>query len=202
MMTMTKHPEVDIILVGDNNRTTKNCISSIRDNVNIVVEPFDGYNKSLNEGAKKCKGEYIAFCNNDLIFKEGWLLPLIDALNNYDSVSPWCSLTHHQWWNKAKPNNIYTSYEVGKCIAGWFIMMKRKTWEEIGGFDERFSFWYADNSFAEQLKSNGLRHALVSKSVVDHLQSQTLKQQGGTRQKELTKDQEKVFKKHYGRGKR
>lgn len=202
MTTMIRHPEVDIILVGDKNRITKNCINSIKEDVNVIVEPFNGYNKSLNEGAKKGSAEYIAFCNNDLIFSDGWLQPLINALEDYDSVSPWCKLTHRQWWNNAKPNNIYSSYEVGKCIAGWFIMMKRETWEQIGGFDERFEFWYADNSFAEQLKSKGLKHALVTKSVVNHLQSQTLKQQGGTRQMELTKKQERVFNKHYGRNKR
>ena len=140
MTTTTKHPEVDIILVGDRNRITKNCINSIKEDVNVIVEPFNGYNKSLNEGAKKGSAEYIAFCNNDLLFSDGWLQPLIDALEDYDSVSPWCKLTHRQWWNNAKPNNIYSSYEVGKCISGWFIMMKRETWEQIGGFDERFEF--------------------------------------------------------------
>ena len=201
---MTKRAQVDIILIGDHNNITEDCIESINrtSQCNIIVEPFDGYNKSLNEGAKKGSAKYIAFCNNDLIFHVNWLIPLIDALDVYDSVSPWCPSTHDQWWKSVTPVKNYSSYEVGKCIAGWFIMMKRETWEKIGGFDERFEFWYADNSYGEQLKNLKLRHALIPASKVTHLQSTTLKTKSSSKQKDLTHDQRLVFEKYYGRNKR
>jgi GT2 family glycosyltransferase len=192
---------VDIILVGDNNDITKNCVKSIVSNtskdvsLNIIVEPFKGYNKSLNDGADKGRGEYIAFCNNDLIFKRGWDQPLISELNNVESVSPWCSRTHHQWWGKTIPKKPITSYDVGKVIAGWFIMMKKDTWKKMGGFDERFTFWCADNSYMEQIKSIGFKHSLVPSSIVDHLQSVTLNKQDKATYNKLTMDQVKLYNK-------
>ncbi len=198
---MPKQPQVDVILVGDNNDVTKACIKSIQENTfvpyNIIVEPFDGYNKSLNEGAKKGNAEYIAFCNNDLVFHKNWFYPLAFGLGMYSSVSPWCDKTHNQWWLDKHPESVYSSYEVGKCIAGWFIMMERTTWESIGGFDERFEFWYADNAYAEQIKEIGYKHALIYQSKVTHLQSTTLNKKPSKEQRRLTHDQTKLFKKLY-----
>ena len=31
-----------------------------------------GYNKFLNIGLKHCKGDFVAYCNNDLIFHKEW----------------------------------------------------------------------------------------------------------------------------------
>lgn len=196
------YPKVDIVLVGDVNETTSVCSYSILntiENYSLYLEPYVGYNKSLNNGAKQGDSEYIAFCNNDLKFQKGWLPPLLKALETYHSVSPWCPLTHKQWWGKAKPSKPFSSYQSGKCVAGWFIMMKRKTWERIGGFDERFTFWYCDDSYAQQLKRIGMRHALIPNSIVHHLQSKTLQTLPKEQQKELTTDQTKLFEKTYGK---
>ena len=195
-------PKVDIVLVGDKNKVSKDCIESIRkttEKFNIYLEPYNGYNKSLNNGAKKGDSEYIVFCNNDLVFHKGWLQPLIYGLETYDSVSAWCPKTHEQWWGiNRKPVKPYRGYQVGKCIAGWLIMMKRLTWEIIGGFDERFTFWYCDNAYAEQLKKNKLSHALIPYSEVTHLQSTTLMKQSDSVKRNLTTDQTKLFKSIYG----
>ena len=201
MMITQKLPKVDIVLIGDDNQVSNDCMKSIYKTgveANIFLEPYCGYNKALNNGAKKGESEYIAFCNNDLVFHKGWLEHLIYGLETYDSVSPWCPKTHMQWWGKyRKPNKPYRSYEVGKCIAGWFIMMKRITWELIGGFDERFTFWYCDNSYCEQLKQNKLSHALIPNSKVTHLQSTTLMKQSNSVQRKLTIEQYKLFKSIY-----
>lgn len=198
---MTKQLKLDLVLVGDNNQVTQDCIKSLGDNdFNIIVEPFDGYNKSLNNGAKKGNGDYIAFCNNDLEFHEGWIEPLVETLERYDSVSPWCPKTHKQWWKGTNMfGDIYSSYEIGKCIAGWFIMMKRSTWEKLGGFDERLSFWCCDNAYGEQIKALGMKHALVYTSKVTHLQSTTLNKQSKETFNKLTREQVKIFNRIYGK---
>jgi GT2 family glycosyltransferase len=160
------------------------------------VEPFEGYNKSLNNGFKKANCDIVVFCNNDLIFKSGWFEPLKNGLKNFDSVSPWCPLTHWQWW-KDIPSGVQLGYQVGKHIAGWCISANRKTIESIGGFDERLEFWCCDNAYSEQLKAKGLSHALITKSHVAHLQSQTLNKVDKVKYRELTNNQIKVFNRLY-----
>lgn len=160
------------------------------------MEPFEGYNKSLNNGFKKTTCDIVVFCNNDLIFNKGWFEPLKKSLETLDSVSPWCPKTHWQWW-KDRPTGVERGYQVGKHIAGWCIATKRKTIEIIGGFDERLSFWCCDNAYSEQLKDRGLIHALVIHSHVTHLQSQTLNKVDKAKYRELTNNQIKVFNRLY-----
>ena len=198
---------IDIVLVGDLNSITKHCIRSIEstcDNANIIVEPFQGYNKSLNNGAAKGNNEFIAFCNNDLEFLPNWDKPLIKGLNFNFSVSPWCPRTHKDWWGRYEPVSMYRSYEVGKALAGWFIMMRRDSFERLGGFDERLEFWASDNSYAEQLKAikksnpNFISdHALIPQSKVIHFQSQTLNKLDRRKYKQFTSDQITKFEKLY-----
>lgn len=195
---------IDAIIVGDWNTLSVNTADTARKfipnnvDLNVFNEPFVGYNRSLNNGARKGKAGVIGFLNNDLIFNENWLNPLIEALEIYDSVSPWCPQTHHKWWGRIIPDAPVQSYEVGKCIAGWAIFMKRDTWVKIGGFDERLEFWCCDNSYAEQLKQHKLTHALVPESKVTHLLSQTLNKVNRQVTQQLTKDQVRRFNRLYG----
>ena len=185
---------LDLIIVGD---PLKEMLPTIPKEANTIVVPFDGYNKSLNQGASLGMSEYIGFCNNDLIFHPGAIDTLLKALDTYDSVSPWCPATHSQWWGKVTPQVPVISYDVGRVLAGWCIFTKRSTWEDIGGFDERLDFWCSDNAYAEQLKKKRLMHALIPKAKVTHLQSSTLNKLDQKRISELTRDEVKKFNRLY-----
>jgi GT2 family glycosyltransferase len=41
--------------------------------------------------------------------------------------------------------------------------------ETMGSWDERFVHWYQDNDYAETIKHNGIKHALIRSSIVHHL---------------------------------
>jgi len=177
---------IDFVIVGDQNEITEACIRSLGSNhsriMNLIVEPFEGYNKSLNNGAKKGNRPLIAFCNNDLDFQQGYLLPLIEALNNLDivSASPWCPMTHKQWWGNEIPKENVIGTQTGKIVAGWCLVLKREWWEEMGGFDERLEFFCCDNSYTHQLEVANKKHGLIMSSQVIHLGSLTLNQFKGT----------------------
>jgi GT2 family glycosyltransferase len=55
-----------------------------------------------------------------------------------------------------------------------------------GKLDPAFKFWFADNDYSNTLRKHGLKHALVTSSLVDHLESQTLKTKTTTEQMLLT----------------
>jgi hypothetical protein len=55
-----------------------------------------------------------------------------------------------------------------------------------GKLDPAFKFWFADNDYSNTLQKFGLKHALVTSSIVDHLESRTLKTKTTTEQLELT----------------
>lgn len=144
---------------------------------------FDfNYNKCLNYGAAHGTGEYIMFCNNDLIFEPGWT-QLVDHMNKHrpplGSISPICPRTAAE--SHISPNagrklasRSANHDETRVLFAGWCFMLRRSVWEQIGRLDERRKFWTADNATLLQLKKKGVLHALDTDCIVHHLQSQTL----------------------------
>jgi hypothetical protein len=156
-------------------------------------KPFN-YNKFMNLGIKKGTASYVVLCNNDLIFQPGWASSILETFRTYpelDSASPLCEINHRELG--IYPNTgTYFGYEVRKQIAGWCLFFKRSMLQKTGLLDERFRFWYADNDYANTLEKNKILHALVSSSLVDHLESQTLKTKS-ERERLMLTTQERFF---------
>jgi GT2 family glycosyltransferase len=127
------------------------------------------FNLFMNYGASKGNAERIMFANNDLIFQNGWLHALL--VSGKDVVSPF-EPTDPRHVNLI--DNIESGYQCGRHLAGWCFMMNRQTWNRIGGLDDEFKYWYADNAVIEQLRLIGVIPTLVKNSVVTHLGSTTL----------------------------
>lgn len=160
---------------------------------NLKLKEEFNYNRFMNIGAKTCNSDYIVFCNNDLIFGKGWFSELLKY--DYDCMSP-RSMRDFRQWNYTQ--DVVTGYSVGNIFSGWCFVLKRNIWEAIGGLDEDFKFWYADNATIEQLKKINVVPNLITKSYVEHIGSQTLIQENSVKQQDLTTAQNKIFKEKYG----
>ena len=105
-----------------------------------------------------------------MFYENNTLETLYRYLDTYDSVSPWDNNITPKLYNE---RNIYEGYEIRYNIAGYSILTKKSTLDTIGNFDERFSFWYADNDYAMSLKANKLKHALIGSASVFHAVEQS-----------------------------
>ena len=128
--------------------------------------PFN-YNAYLNFGAERGQADWILFCNNDLVFQNGWLHSLLSA--DYPLVSPISKRDKRQ--QNVNGNEI--GWSCGRNLSGWCFMLSRDLWEKIGRLDQDFDFWFADNSLICQLKKLDIAPMLVPASRVDHLGSFT-----------------------------
>lgn len=134
------------------------------------------YNKYLNIGIGMTCSKYVCLCNNDLVFHRYWATEMLKAFDhNYDlsSASPICSL-HHPKMGFELYNGLYNGYRSRYEVAGWCLFLKRDVFRLIGKLDENYKFWCADNDYSNLLSVMKLRHALVSSSIVDHLDGKTL----------------------------
>jgi GT2 family glycosyltransferase len=195
------------------------CIATVIES-NKECKPYDsaktiypdtpfGYNHYLNIGIKQSKADYVALCNNDLMFTPGWADNITRAMELFElqSASPLCPLFHGpksiHAFNGADPlfqsNKVLFGYRVARHVAGWCIVAKREMLEQIGYLDEDFKFWYADNSYAAQIASKGIPHGLVLNSIVHHLHggSNTLNTESPSKQK-LLMGGGALFAKKYG----
>lgn len=228
-MQQETKPDIDIIILSDSKTDYHRTITEtsletlLKSESEIKVNPivvesnpevnyFDqikalhftskfNYNAYMNEAAHSGSAPYIAFCNNDLEYEPEWATRIISAMqsHNLDSASPFCRHTHGM--NRLHPTGaIRLGWTVRMEFAGWCFVMKRESWKKIGGLDEDFSFWCADNAVVEQMKRANMKHALVTNSVVNHIGGggQTLNTLDPATKEQYTFVQVKKFNKKYG----
>ncbi len=156
-------------------------------NVDVLIPNEDfGFHKFLNIGINKTDGEYIAFCNNDIIFKPGWfreIKKVADAHKRFKCFSPIDdSGDYPKMTPEALPRNkdYYKGWGHQKHFAPWCFVWKREVFDITGPFDEIFDLYGADGDELFTLSRNALWSVVCTKSVVNHLAGQTtiVKQSG------------------------
>lgn len=167
-------------------------------NTNTIYpeQPF-GYNRYMNIGIDLTSSAYICLCNNDLKFHRGWASEILRYMNQFPlliSASPICSVIQP---HMGIPLNSgpRVGYRVGYEIAGWCLFVRREIFKIIGKLDENYLFGGADFDYATTLAVMNLKHALITTSVVDHLNSKTLVTQNSEKQQELLSNMDYYGKK-------
>lgn len=190
----------DLIIVSQSKdeliQVTQNCIdSALKDgaDVNVIIIETSGqriefkgandyvlysgpfcYNRALNLGLERAKGDVFILANNDLIFHQGWSkMGDLMAINGYHSASAINGMQNK--FNLG--NHVYDGYQISLTLTGWCIFMDRYCYETIGKLDESVSFWYSDDLYACQLRAAGIMHGMFCNCRVDHIASRTLKRQ-------------------------
>lgn len=137
--------------------------------VKVIVpqEPFN-FHRFLNIGIEAASGDFIALCNNDLIFHPNWFRAILNISEQHPdmlSFSPRgipCA--------ESDKEKFTIGYRVMQQLMGWCFVVKREIFQTIGKLDETFDFYYADNDYGMTLRYFNIKHALVFGSYVEHLE--------------------------------
>ena len=154
-------------------------------------ETNQGFLKNCNNAARKARGEYIFFLNNDTTVEKNWLPPLIKLLESDEGIGMVGSKLIYPDGRLQEAGGIIWSdgsgWNYGRCddpnkpeynyvrdvdyISGAAIMLSRKLWEEIGGFDTRYAPAYCEDSdIAFEVRKRNLRVVYQPLSVVVHFE--------------------------------
>ena len=150
------YKNMNVIVIEQTLATYKNAQT-------IHIDDEFNYNKFCNIGARSTQSDYIVFSNNDITFHKDWLKELIKTKE--DCVSPIDLLNPRQ--NRMIENQ--SGYKNGYDFSGWCFMLSRKAYDAIGGFDEDFKFWCADDATIEQLKRVNIVPMVCCKSKITHI---------------------------------
>lgn len=166
----------------------------------IYPEVEFGFNRYLNIGIAQTANAYVCLCNNDLIFHQHWASEMIKAMTEnpaIQSANPYCELFNYHESILNGPDVIFRhqTMQINGVLTGWCIFVKRSVFETIGLLDEQFGFWYADNDYDFTLRKYRLGHALVKKSRVTHLVSQSHDTLADKKEEMTTGQKEKFEKK-------
>lgn len=161
----------------------ESCKSSnyeyLQKEVNVLVpgERFN-FHRFFNIGLDHSKGEFIAFCNNDVFFESGWFSAMMKVKANHPRFMCFSPLDDKYPGMTAetlpREKAYYCGWNYGKYFAPWCFVYERKVFKTIGRFDERFDFYAADADETNTLRYYAIPSVVITGSVVRHLSSQTV----------------------------
>src|SRR5262249_10340775 len=186
----TQQPyEIIVVNNGSTDGTTE-YLNQLTGKVKVVNHPENvGFVQGCNSGAKEARGKYILLLNNDTEPQTGWLEALVETLEADETVGAvGAKLIYPNGklqeaggicfqdgtaWNFGKhddPDKPEYSYlrEACYCSAAC-LLVRRDLWEKIGGFDERYSpAYWEDTDLAFSIRNLGYRVMFQPRSKVVH----------------------------------
>jgi len=185
----------EVILADDNSSDKTKNINKIVKNIKVIRNKENlGFLRNCNNAVKFANGKYLLFLNNDTRVKKNWLIPLVNLLEQDEKIGMvgskfvypngklqeaggiiWrdgsgCNYGHGNDPDKSEFNYVRDV----DYISGASILVRRTIWENIGGFDERYTpAYYEDTDLAFSIKEKGYRVVFQPASVVVHFEGIT-----------------------------
>jgi len=193
------------IIVADNN-STDNSIQFLKDNYPevelIELEQNFGFAGGYNKALKKVDSEYYVLLNSDVEVTENWLTPMIDLLDNDNSIAA-CQPKIKDYNNKEsfeyagasggfidkygypfcrgrifetleKDNNQYNSIKEIFWASGASLFIRSIEYHNIGGLDEFYFAHMEEIDLCWRLKNQGKKIMVCPSSTVYHVGGGTL----------------------------
>lgn len=179
----TRYPEYEIVLVDNNSeeRATKDFLNSLSEKYNIRIlsykRPFN-FSAINNYAAKKCSSELLLFLNNDMeVADPDWLLQLTQQFIRPDVAAVGAKLLYldhriqhagifvgvngiaghghkRMWdWQPGYYGRPHMVQEI-TAVTGACMMVRKKDFDEVGGFEEKLPKAFNDIDFCLKLRSN------------------------------------------------
>ncbi|MBS1736085.1 MAG: glycosyltransferase [Bacteroidetes bacterium] len=186
----TKETAYEIIIADDGaTDETKNIENYIRNITVIKNETNLGFLDNCNNASKRAQGEFILFLNNDTEVRPGWLSSLTELMQRDPSIGMtgskfiypdgklqeaggiiWKDASAWNFGHKKSPDAPEFNYvKEADYISGAGIMIRKKLWEEIGGFDRRYAPAYCEDSdLAFEVRERGFKVVFQPLSKIIH----------------------------------
>lgn len=161
-----------------------------------IIKPNDSFNfhHYLNIGVNYSQGGLIAFCNNDIVFTPQWFSSILKVKHEHPEFMCFSPIDRNYplMGEDSLPstNDYYIGWVNKKHFAGWCFVWERKVFDIIGSFDERFSFYYADDDELQTLRYYAIPNVVVTHSEVRHLSQYVTKKESKSNSHKIT-DKEK-----------
>jgi GT2 family glycosyltransferase len=133
-----------------------------------------GVNKCWNKGIEMATGDYVAVCNNDIIFAPGWDKGLLDALDaGAGIVSPLHTFGPEKPKDWPHGNGRQKNPISGISILGCCFAFKSSLWKQIDPIPEQLRSYYGDNWIDDQAARLDMTSEYVPGSYIHHFYMQT-----------------------------
>jgi GT2 family glycosyltransferase/SAM-dependent methyltransferase/glycosyltransferase involved in cell wall biosynthesis len=179
----------EVIVVDDSTPGGIGELEAVRGLRLVRNETNLGYVASTNRGAALARGDYIVLLNSDTEVKSGWLDTLVATAERDPTVgivgaklvypdgrlaeAGGIVFSDATAWNYGRgdaPDHSRYAWlrEVDYC-SGACVLVRRRVWEELGGFSETFTRGYwEDTDLAFAARGRGWKTVFQPHAVVTH----------------------------------
>lgn len=189
----------EIVIVDDHSQDgTRDYLAYLSRRYNFVKTRSNsrnmGFSASCNRGAEIAKGKFLIFLNNHTVTLPGWVEALVEVAERDRNIAvvgakllyPNNTIQHagvlfRNFPFPVTPFHVYAGEPADypeanveldyDAVTAACMLVKRKIFEKLGGFDERFVNGYEDVDFCLRVKDAGYRIVYTPRSVVYHLES-------------------------------
>jgi len=187
----TKNIAYEIIVMDDNSsQTLAYKLDDYILNVRLYQNKKNiGFINNCNIGARRAKGSYLLFLNNDTNVQSNWLEPMLKLFKSDKQVGIVGSKLIYPdgrlqeaggiiWRNgsgcnygqlKHPENPEYNYLKEVDYISGASLLISKKLWHQLKGFDTHYQpAYYEDSDLAFKARSMGYKVMYQPQSVVVH----------------------------------
>jgi len=190
--SMPRGVSYEVVLVDDGSTDgTRDWLAGLGAPFRVVLNERNlGFGAATNRGAAAARGRVLALLNNDLVLARGWLRPMLRALyslgpgagvvGNIQLNAATLEVDHAGIYFNRKCKPEHDRREPGRAAAllfpvrtmpavtGACVLVRRDTWERLGGFDEAFINGCEDIDLCFRAGAAGLVNAVALRSRVLH----------------------------------
>lgn len=126
-----------------------------------------------NQALRICNGDYIAVCDNDIKYSDGWLQDCLKVLDTFPKRKIWATPIYNvaHWLPKYWSNDVLELdgqiYRLNSRAGSNCFVMRRNDFEEVGEF---LIHRVAGTKFTEEAIEKGYLGAVTPKLMVDDMQ--------------------------------
>jgi len=161
------------LVILDNNSTdgTQEYLKELCDQHDNITFFFSKYNLGIIKGRNRAyklskDAEYIIFLDSDQYVEEDWLESYLEMMKNYDVVGVEAWLMRERDFYPVK--KIRSREEEFSYVGCGSLMIKRRVFEELGKFDERFFMYFEDPDFCWKAHEAGYKIGWNYNGVIIH----------------------------------
>lgn len=225
---LTTWSNYEVVIVENNSvdEATFDFYESVRSE-NVRIVRFDGefnYSAIVNFGASQAKGEYFCFLNNDTkVITPDWIQELIGPLERpevgvtgaklyfRDGLVQHAGMFVNAFLGNAHPNQNFDSTMGGyldtALVTGNFIsvtgacqMVKRETFDEVGGYSEDFKVGFNDTDFCLKIYEAGKLVVFTPHAELNHFEFTSRgREVAGTKEMERLAHEQDLFRERWGK---